>query len=152
MRISEALLRLGCSLVAWMVLYAYFLWLAVLHSIGCGPDNDEMHRLLLGMVPLAIGFSFLLRVTRPFPEIHQMLRWLSLPLLLLLPFIVNSVWSVLARSTLGAISLCTDMPAAPWEELWAPIQFLSLIFCSWMIFRTWRSMKSNRETESSTGQ
>ena len=61
-RVSEALLRLGCGLVAWMVTYAYVLWLGVSSMIGCGTEASEMHRLLLGMAPVTIGFSTLLRV------------------------------------------------------------------------------------------
>ncbi len=65
MRFAEVFLRLGTSLVAWMMLYAYIVWLAALNSLGCGPDGDEMHRLLLGMVPVACGFAFLIGATEP---------------------------------------------------------------------------------------
>jgi hypothetical protein len=44
-----------------MVLYAYFLWLAALAAMGCGPDGDEMHRLMLGLTPFACGFALTLR-------------------------------------------------------------------------------------------
>ena len=56
----------------------------VLHVTGCGPDGDALHRLLLGLVPVTLVFAFLIRVTRPFAEIHAMLRWLGVPLGLLL--------------------------------------------------------------------
>ena len=65
MRFAEVFLRLGCALVARMMLYAHFVWLAALRSVGCGPDGDELHRLLLLLVPATVGFALLLRVTRP---------------------------------------------------------------------------------------
>ena len=54
MRFSEVFLRLGVSLVSWIVLYAYLLWLAVAGKVGCGPDGDEVFRLLLGLAPLGL--------------------------------------------------------------------------------------------------
>ncbi len=57
MRFAEVFLRLGSALVAWMMMYAYFLWLAAVYVVACGADGDEMHRLLLGLAP----FVWLLR-------------------------------------------------------------------------------------------
>ena len=48
MRFAEVFLRLDSALVAWMVLYARFLWLAVLFRLGCGPDGAETHKVLPG--------------------------------------------------------------------------------------------------------
>jgi ABC-type molybdate transport system permease subunit len=79
MRPSEVFLRLGVALVAWMMLYAHVVWLAALHAMGCGPDGDELHRLLLGLAPLTCGFALLLHMTRPFADIHRILRWLGAP-------------------------------------------------------------------------
>ena len=42
-----------------MMLYAHIVWLAALQVMGCGPDGDEMHRLLLGLAPVTVGFAFL---------------------------------------------------------------------------------------------
>ena len=50
MRFAEVFLRLGSALVAWMLLFTHFLWLAALHAMGCGPDGAEMHKLLLGLI------------------------------------------------------------------------------------------------------
>ena len=57
MRFAEVFLRMGTALVAWMMLLTHFVWLAVLHVIGCGPDGDEMHRLLFGLAPFTILFD-----------------------------------------------------------------------------------------------
>ena len=83
MRFAEVFLRLGSSLVAWMMVFTYLVWMAALHAMGCGPDGDEMHRVLLGIGPLALAMALALRSTRPFPDIHRMLCRLAWPAALL---------------------------------------------------------------------
>ena len=133
MKFAEVFLRLGSSLVAWMMLYAYVLWLAVLNTLGCGPDGDEMHRLLLGMAPAACGFALLLRVTRSMPEVHSIIRWLAAPLLLLMPLALISIWSVFTRASVESLSICANNSAVMWERAWAPVQLLSLSFISYLL-------------------
>ena len=141
MRFAEVFLRLGSALVAWMLLYAHFLWLAALHAIGCGPEGAEMHQLLLGLVPLTCGAALLLRATRPFEEIQRLLSWLALPLLLLLPFALRSVWSVATEVYIRASSICGDGHVAVWEELWAPGQLMALGLALAMMVGVWRQSR-----------
>jgi hypothetical protein len=138
LRFTEVFLRLGTSLVAWMMLFAHLLWLAALYVMNCGPDGDEMYRLLLGLAPFSCGFAVLLRVTRPFAEIHSMLRWLAIPLLLLLPFALRSVWQVLHSVNLNSVAICADTDPTTWQLLWAPIQILTLTCVCYMMYRVWR--------------
>jgi hypothetical protein len=58
MRFSDVFLRLGCALVAWMVLYAHFIWLAALGGIGCGPDGDELHKVLLALAAFMLAGTY----------------------------------------------------------------------------------------------
>ena len=125
-------------------MYAYFLWLAAVYVIACGPDGDEMHRLLLGLVPIVCGFAFALQVTRPFAEIHSILRWLGVPLFLLLPFALRSVWSVFQTVNMDAAAICTDQTPPTWQALWAPLQLITLIVALTMIVRVWRSVAQDR--------
>jgi hypothetical protein len=140
-RFAEVFLRLGCALVAWMMLYAYVLWLAALYVVGCGPDGDELYRVLLGLAPVTAAFAVLLRVSRPFTEIHSMLRWLSIPLLLLLPFVGRSLWQVVQLVNLDAVAICANTVPSTWQTLWVPIQVLTLIWVSYMVVDVWRSVK-----------
>ena len=135
MRIAEVFLRLGSVLVAWMMLYAYILWLAVMSIVGCGPDGDEMPRVLLGMAPFAVAAAFALRLTRPFTEIHQMLRWLGLPLGLLLMLSLRSVWGVFGRVHMDELAICSAGDAATWELMWVPVQVLTLAAIAILILR-----------------
>ena len=140
MGLAEVLLRLGCALVGWMMLYAHILWLAALYAIGCGPDGDEIHRVLLGLAPFTVGFAYLLRVSRPFTEIQSMLRWLAVPLLLLLPFAVRSLWQVFQSVNLGATAICATGRPSTWQILWVPIQLLALLLVAYMVVQVWRSV------------
>lgn len=146
MRIIEILLRLGCGLVAWMVIYAHFIWTAVLRTVGCGPDGDELYRLLLGMVPFTVVFAFLLRSTRPLTEIHRILRWLGVPLLLPIALSIASIWTVLVRVNVGGAGLCTPELAATWNLWWAPVQILTLAVCLWAILQVWWSASAGQES------
>lgn len=150
MRFAEVFLRLGCSLVGWMVLYAHALWLAVLHRIGCGPDGSEMHALLLGMVPLTIAMSLLPKLTRPFIEIQSMLRWLAVPLAILVPFMLFNVWLVGAGVYRTGSGICTDAPPVAWHYAWAPAQLLTMVACTVAVLTVWLNSTGDRRTSETT--
>lgn len=144
MRFAEVFLRLGSALVAWMVIYAHMLWLAVLFRLACGPDGDEMHRLLLGLAPFAIGASFALRATRTLEEIHSMLRWLAVPLLFLLPFVGRSIWQAVDATVTNEAAFCADVPPSTWQVIWAPIQIFTVALILYGSYRVWRSVANDR--------
>jgi hypothetical protein len=144
MRFAEVFLRLGSALVAWMLLFTHFLWLAALHAMGCGPDGAEMHKLLLGLIPLTCGASLLIGVTQPFAEIHALLRWLTIPLLLLLPFALRSVWDVVQTVNIDGAGVCAGSQPAVWAQLWAPAQVITLALALFMILRGWRRIPGSR--------
>ena len=133
-----------------MMLYAYFLWLAALYAMGCGPDGDEMHRLLLGLAPFTCGFAFLLRVTRPFADIHSILRWLGVPLLLLMPFAIRSVWAVFQSVNVEGSAICAAGAPTTWQSLWAPVQLTTLLLVTYMVIQVWRSVVRDKAGDLST--
>lgn len=132
------LLRLGCSLVGWMVVYAYCLWLATLRVVGCGPDGDEFWRVLLGFAPIAAAFSALLGVSAALPSLHQILRWGIAPLLLLIPLGLLPVWSTFETVNLQGTAICEPGAAAGWHLWWAPTQIACLVAICWFSYRAWR--------------
>jgi hypothetical protein len=140
MRFAEVFLRLGSALVAWMILYAYALWLAVMSVIGCGPDGNEMPRVLLGMAPLAVAASFALRATRPFSDIHRLLRWLGLPLGLLLMLSLRTVWGVFNRIHLNDLAICSAGEAAGWERAWVSVQVLAVAAIAFLLLREFKRL------------
>lgn len=149
MRFSEVLLKLGVSLVAWIVLYAHILWLAVAGKVGCGPDGDEVFRVLLGLAPLSILCAFLLRSSRALGDVHQTLRWLGVPLLLLSPLALKAIWQVGTTVHGANQGVCNDGSPALWETLWVPAQSITLLVIALAMIRMW--WKSGSEDEPSTG-
>ena len=141
MRFAEVFLRLGSSLVGWMLVYTYMVWLAALNVMGCGPDGDAMHQLLLGLAPFAVVMTLLLRVTRPFPDIQRMLSWLGLPIVLLLPFVLRNIWAVFERTNLGGFAICSDAATSPLHVFWAPMQFSALGFIVVLIVKEWQAVR-----------
>ena len=133
-----------------MMLYAHFLWLAALYAMGCGPDGDEMHRLLLGLAPFTCGFALLLRVTRPFADIHSILRWLGVPLLLLMPFAIRSIWHVIQSVNVEATAICAADAPTTWQSLWAPVQLITLLLVAYMVIKMWRSVVRDKASDLST--
>lgn len=130
------------------MLYTHVIWLAALSAMGCGPDGDEIYRVLLGLAPVTAGFAFLLRLTRPFAEIHSMLRWLAMPLLLLLPFAGRSLWQVFQLVNLGAAAVCAESAPPTWQTLWVPVQVLTLLWVSYMVVGVWRSVRIDAAQDS----
>ena len=143
MRFSEVLLKLGVSLVSWIVLYAHILWLAVAGKLGCGPDGDEVFRVLLGLVPLTLICIVLLRATRSLGDVHRILLWASVPLLLLSPFALKAVAMVASSVYLQGRSICSASQPSLWEQIWSPGQLLVLVFAAVVIVRMWRFQGKN---------
>lgn len=138
MRFSEVFLRLGSALVAWMMLYAHFVWLAALRGIGCGPDGDELHRVLLLLVPVTIGCALLLRATRPLVEVHRILRWLGLPLAALMLTGGYQVFVISRSVSTTGLAICSTSDAAAWHQFWGGAQLLAIVVSAAMIAHVWR--------------
>ncbi|MGI9326039.1 MAG: hypothetical protein ACR2PZ_12520 [Pseudomonadales bacterium] len=137
MSLAEMLLRLGCTMVAWLMIYTHLLWLATLRVVSCNSDGDAMWRLLLGFAPIALGSSFLLTLSRRLPAVHETLRWAATPLVLLLPLALLAIWPTFISSTMANQPIC-DGPIQPWHSWWSPIQFASVCVLSFMAYRAWR--------------
>lgn len=137
MRFSEIFLRLGCSLVGWMVVTAYFLWLAVAGRIGCDGETGELLRLLLFAAPVATALAFLTRATQPMPEVHEMLRWIGIVQILLLPFALATVWDVAGVVYFGRESACATQTFEGPMQFWPVVQIVAVIVCLRIFARMW---------------
>ena len=137
MRFSEIFLRLGCSLVGWMVVTAYFLWLAVAGRVGCDGETGELFRLLLFAAPVAAAMAFLTRATQPMPEVHRMLRWIGVVQLLLLPFALVTVWNVAQIAYFESPSACSPDTFQGPMRYWPVVQVVAVIVCLRIFARMW---------------
>lgn len=138
MRFSEVFLRLGLSLVAWILLLTYFIWLGVAGRVGCGPDGDELHRLVLGMAPFALCGAFLLRATRPLTDVHAILRWGAVPLALLLPPAAIAVWRVTVTVWIAKEGICGPDSVTLWEQAWPVVQLSVIAIIVLLVALNWR--------------
>ena len=141
-RLPDLLLRIGCTLVAWMVIYAHLLWVAVLPNTGC-TDGDALWRLTLGFAPIAVGFSLLLRAVHVLPEIYATTRYFALPAGLLILLAAKAVVATLTDSTLGQASICGIEPTPGWHAWWAPVQIAVLSALAVQCWRSWRPIESS---------
>ncbi len=137
MLVAEVLLRIGCTVIAWLIMYTHCLWLSIIPAVGCQSDGDALWRLLLGFAPVTLLFGFLLNTSRKVGSVHENLRWGVAPLILLIPLSVKAIWPTLMESTVGGLAICGENTAW-WHYWWAPIQLLVLAFIATMAWRAWR--------------
>jgi NADH:ubiquinone oxidoreductase subunit 6 (subunit J) len=133
MRFAEVFLRLGTALVAWMLLFAHFLWVAVVRVTACGPDGHELHVLLLATVPAACVSAWLIRVSRPLEGVHPILLWLGAPLGLFIVLALGGIWSVASTVHIKGESICQGLSPALWEQFWSPVQLATAILVACVI-------------------
>ena len=137
MRLIEVLLRLGCGMVAWMVIYTHCIWTATLFVTGCEADGDNLWRLLLGFAPFTLGFCLLLNVTQKLTEVHKIIIWLSVPLVLFVPLSLRAIWPSLINSTFDGMAICAGDAPADWHFWWAPVQLFVTAAIVVAVARVW---------------
>ena len=69
-----------------------------------------------------------------------MLKWGAVPLAVLTPFAVISIWQIGQRVMLDGLSICANAAPATWETSWVPVQILALAVLAIMLVRMWRSL------------
>ena len=138
MRLIEVLLRLGVSLVGWMIIYTHCVWTGTLTATGCGADGDALWRLLLGFAPITIGFCLLLNVSAKLHSVHPTLRWLAAPLVFFIPAALWAIWPTFVGATLEGQSICPGDPVMAWHFWWAPAQLAVFGIILWSVWRVWQ--------------
>jgi len=141
MTVAEVLLRIGCTIVAWLLLYTHCLWLSVVQQVGCGSDADALWRLLLGLIPITVTFGLLIGAANKVSSVQATLRLGAIPLLILLPLALSAVWPTFTTSTLGNQPICGIRDVA-WHQWWAPVQLAVLVFIGVIAYRNWRFQPS----------
>ena len=132
-----------------MILFAHFVWLAIITKIDCGPSGDEVFLFLLILSPFAIVSAFLIGVTRPLGEIHGTLQWMALPLAGLIAIGAFNVWSVAVNIHTTGLSPCSQTEVATWQFAWASVQTVTLVIVLVAIGRNWRAARLDRRDNSS---
>jgi len=139
--VAEIILKLGCGLVGWLLVFSHGLVLAVTPAADC---STELWRAsLIFAVGAGVAALFLLPAALPWAG-H--LRWCALPAAGLW---IAGAWlaaPLVATTTFGGQELCAalaGMPTAepgapPWQRAWPPVQFAAIAGCAWQALRYWR--------------
>ena len=130
-------LRLGCAVVAWLVLFAHCLWLAVLgSSVDCAIAGAQPWLAVLLWTPVTLLFVGLLPLGFGVPGIGRLLR---APAVLLIPLVALAGRAAL--STLVSVNFDRDPicgVAAGWQPFWAPVQIVALSLIAIVGVWVWR--------------
>lgn len=142
MRLAEVFLRIGCSLVGWMILVAYVLWLAVAGHAACDGDPVELYRLLLFAAPIASVLTLMIRLTHPLPEIHQMMRWIGIFPALFVPNATMTIIAAFRAAYVSATGPCGIGSAPTWFGAWPIVQAIALLACLAIVVFNWRPARA----------
>ena len=130
-------LRLGCAVVAWLVLFAQCRWLAVLgSSVDCANAGAQPWLALLLWTPATWLFVGLLPLGFGVPGIGRLLR---APAVLLIPLVAlagRGALSTLVSVNFDGEPICGV--AASWQPFWAPVQIVTLSLIGIVGVWVWR--------------
>ena len=79
----------------------------------------------------------MLKSSRALGDVHDILRWVGVPLFLLIPFALVAVWNVASGVNLSGESICTVGPPALWEQIWAPVHLVTVALVVTAMARMW---------------
>jgi hypothetical protein len=137
---AEVFLRLGCTLVAFMVLIGHLLWLSILPRIDCSTDGASLWFALFGLAPLTFVLALLLLTSRPLTSVVSMLKWGCLPVGLLVPMALLGTLPTFSATTLGGAPICPDISAQAlpvWQQVWGPVQLGLIALIAIQTLRYW---------------
>ena len=144
MSLAEIFLRIGCTLVGWMLAYGYCLMLAVVAELDCVALGPRFGRDALVFAGLSAVFVPLIPMGRRVAGLELIFKGFTLPLLALAPLAAAEVLPFFEAATLGNAHLCTvlapassDAPRPFWHPLWAPVHFAVLLGLVWAASRFW---------------
>jgi hypothetical protein len=141
-RVGEVFFRVVAALCGWVILSTHMLLVLLIPRAVMLEDGQLwLGTLVFGIV--CIGAAIVVGLGRPWGEI---LRWVTIPAALMLPFAVWATLPYLAETTFGGLAatavhagLTSGPDAAGPERAWAPVQLTALGITAVQIVRTWRS-------------
>ncbi len=137
---ASVFLRLGITLVAFMVLIFHLLLTALVAQLKCNGDDPGIWVLTFFSATIAFFFALTLLAARPLQSVVQTLKWGCLPVVGLLPFSLIAVLPILGASTLGGEPICSGTSAYAnllWQRAWAPVQVGLMLLIAVQAARFW---------------
>ncbi|MBT8135554.1 MAG: hypothetical protein KJO54_00940 [Gammaproteobacteria bacterium] len=144
MSFAEIVLRLGVAFVSWIIIYLNFIALLVVKIAECPGGDVAPWTMSFATGLLTIGAALTL------PYGHALkgaaaVRFIAVPLLVLLPFALWVILPYLAGTTIDAQVVCdvskamsSGNEAAGWQRAWAPLQLAAVIAVAVNGWRIWR--------------
>lgn len=108
-----------------------------------------MYRVLLILMPFTLGAAYLIQFTRPFIEVHSLLRWLALPLAGLMLLGAYGVWLFARGLYFLQLVPCYFSDLQAWHYAWVPAQATIILITGFAIARVWRDVSSDSDNKSS---
>lgn len=113
MSFAEVFARLGVAIVTWLCIYAWLVWTAVLRVAECDTSGDDLWSVVAGFGVLVNLLSPTLVLTRPLPDVHEVIRHLAWPLVVLVPLAAMPLWIAWNNTTIQGQPLCPTPQSAP---------------------------------------
>lgn len=145
---ASIFLRLGVTLVAYMVLFFHLLLLGLVPQLKCNGDEPAIWVVTFFTAVVAFIFALSLLASRPLKTVVQTLKWGCVPLVLLLPFALLAVLPIFGSTTLGSASICPGISAYSnlvWQQAWAPLQMGLLLIIAVQVARYWYMAREQAE-------
>lgn len=127
MSFAEVVLRIGLTLVGWLVAFVHLLILGILPRTSCAQGAGDV---LAGSLMMAVPAAICLAVIGAGKRVSPMMRYASVPAALVWPFAVVAVWPTLGAGDTHlcvALGLASDAGAAPGWHAWWPWVQLGLL-------------------------
>ncbi len=145
---ASIFLRLGITLVAYMVLIFHLMLVALVPKLKCNGDEPAIWVVTFFTAVIAFIFALSLLASHPLKSVVPMLKWGCLPVVGLLPFSLFGVLPVFGASTLGGAPICPGISAYSnlvWQQAWAPLQMGLLLIIAVQAIRYWYMAREQAE-------
>jgi hypothetical protein len=139
-----SLLKIIISSIALVLLNGSLLSIPMVESTTCTQGSNDAW---LASLIIYSPFTIILAVISLL-GLHRAkyLKWFTLPQFLLLPYSAYIAFKYFIGVTLHGNHPCTictgtnfnDYPFSWWVAYWAPLQFIILIICGYVVFKYWR--------------
>jgi len=148
---AAVFLRLGLTMVAYMVIFSHLLMLALVPQTKCtGGDGADIWVAVFALSPLTFIFTLLLLSARPLHSVVQILKWGCLPLVILVPLALIGTLPIFSSTTLGGAPICPGISAYSnlvFQQAWGPLQLGLIALIAIQATRFWMMAGEQAESE-----
>lgn len=152
MSFAEVILRVGVTLVSWMMIYMHLVMMLILRVAQCPGGDTSPWKVTLITGVLAAGSSFAALYGHGARGMGEVFRYFALPLLVLVPWAAWLTLPYLTGATFGTLGMCdvrlgevSGSAVAGWQRGWAPLQLVVFAALAANGVRAWRQQDRAHE-------